>query len=751
MYATGRLQHALERALVADDPAVRRRAAVRVDAWRTVLEGMASGRLTIGSRTPVADTPVWVTLEVVTGGFATGRYVAESPPSADELARLPVNAPGETDRERVNLWYLGDEGLAELGQALRTGRCRVDVPEESALLVVAWLLEHGHFAAALDLVAELRPLMHRLRFTPTFGPSSAPAGAVVRRQSVDEVRAQLRQAMVPPRIAAMRETLQVWNPLHDRLVALWCDTVDGDLPELVSGTVSGGWPCRVWPDDWVERRRQWLDDYATAAELHHARHPKSNFARLQSALERCRVDSSALTGREVGWIRRALANTISAHGAPGSEARAALRTAQNEAAARPTYATLAHVLSTRLDRYPRDGGLPALDPIAGDVDGAELPAAAGVAMPPHLLAKAARALEAPIGELVDRGVIGSGEVLAEVLPQVTSQLLAANIADPVLASVYAQTYAAFRRRRSLLLLNLEHQVRFDELPWISAVAPYRDRSQKAKRAAAQTLRETTTVALGAFPQTILPNPLVREFRTLVKQADLGLPLVEEVAADIFMGTFTAKWREAASVASRVLSGTLYGRYYDLPAAWPAAEQRSLIRWRKLTSDDFAEMCHRRAREAHTSQTPGYVAQNGTVLEQSQILTSHNLAVLIEALDLTDWLREVGPELADRAFSWAIQRQTQPVSTWISGLQGLKNTAYAWRQGIFFLSYSDQTDVLTKLEKQARVLGPPFEPAVTGLLDVAAGARFDSQGRTPNGGRRLLGWTTGPHWCSATAG
>jgi hypothetical protein len=213
-----------------------------------------------------------------------------------------------------------------------------------------------------------------------------------------------------------------------------------------------------------------------------------------------------------------------------------------------------------------------------------------------------------------------------------------------------------------------------------------------------------------------------------------------------MGTFTAKWREAASVASRVLSGTLYARYYDLPAAWPAAEQRSRIRWRKLTSDDFADTCRLRAQEAHTSETPGYVAQNGTVLEQSQILTSHNLAVLVEALDLTDWLREVGPELADRAFSWAIQRQTQPVTTWNGGLQGLKNTAYAWRQGIFFLSYCDRADVLTKLEDRAGVLGPRFAPAVTGLLDVAAGERFDANGHTSRGGRRLLGWTTGPHWC-----
>ena len=73
-----------------------------------------------------------------------------------------------------------------------------------------------------------------------------------------------------------------------------------------------------------------------------------------------------------------------------------------------------------------------------------------------------------------------------------------------------------------------------------------------------------------FPQTIVPNPLISEMSALAAQAGLSLPLVEEVAADIFTGTFTAKWADAAAAASSLLDGTLYARYYDLPApqAWP---------------------------------------------------------------------------------------------------------------------------------------------------------------------------------------
>lgn len=765
-YPLGRLQRALDTALNSDDPQVRARARQKVVMWQAVIVGIASGGLEIGSRTPVADTPAWVTLEVAHGGFATGRYLAETPLREDELdlvRSLPTGAPGTTDRERLNLWYLGDEGQAMLLRALRTEQYRIDLPEESALLVVAWLLDRGHVEEALDLVAELRPLMHRLRFTPRLVANAAPSGAVVRLESVAAVKAAVHDTHVPPQLARMRETLRIWHPLYDRLVALWCDTVDGDLPSLVDdtgeagGQVVGGWPCRVWPVDWAERRRAWLADVETAARHTTGRqHPKSNFARLHRALESCPEDSRALSAREVGWIRRALANTITRHGAPGSEMRAALRSTQAASIAAPTYAALAKVLAGRLDRYPEEGGLPAIDPIAEDtVDGEAPDVPAGSPIPQHLLTKAARALEAPISELVARGVITSGEVLARVLPQITSQLLAANLADAGLAAVYAHTYAAFRRRRSLLLLNLDHQVGFEELPWMAVLARFRTDRDTSARAARQAMRHVILVALTGFPQTILPNPLVRELGALATAAGVRVPLVEEVAADIFMGTFTTKWRDAARIASRALEGTLYARYYDLPDPefWSQPRPRTLLsRWGKQTAQDVAELCAERAKEAQTASAGSWVAGNGTVLEQSQILTTHNLATLVDALDLDEEIRQLAPDIADRILDWVVRRQTQPGPGRHAALQMLKNTAYAWRQAVFFLSLCDeqtQRAAVARLRQRITDAGiqDHFAPAVDGLAHVIAGGRFTAHG-TVNGqnARRFLGWTVGPHWC-----
>jgi hypothetical protein len=271
--------------------------------------------------------------------------------------------------------------------------------------------------------------------------------------------------------------------------------------------ITGGWPCQRWPADWAERRSAWLTDYATASQDHRlARQhlsPKSNFARLLQALQRCEADSSSLTGRDVGWIRRALANTVTRDGAPGSPARAALRTVQAQIASQPAHADLARILAARLDRFPVDEGIPSvglIDREVGQGESATLPQ--GHPMPPHLMKKAARALRAPVGELVERGIVSSAEVLADVLPQITAQVLAVGLDDPQLQALYGQAYAAFRRRRSLLLLNLEHQVRFEELPWIAALQPFRARDGDTEGAARQALEEVTLMALTGVPQDV---------------------------------------------------------------------------------------------------------------------------------------------------------------------------------------------------------------------------------------------------------
>lgn len=236
--------------------------------------------------------------------------------------------------------------------------------------------------------------------------------------------------------------------------------------------------------------------------------------------------------------------------------------------------------------------------------------------------------------------------------------------------------------------------------------------------------------------------------------------MEEIASDIFMGTFTIKWQEAARVSAELLDGTLYARYDDLPdaSAWtpapPTADGNpapaSDFQWGVGVAGGFADLCQRRSAEAGAGDG-SYTARNGAVIEQSQILTTHNLAPLVAALELTELVGELAPQLTADAFGRIVRQQTTRRDDWRAQLQAVKYTAYAWRQAIFFPSLAEeatQHEIIDgwwerwsdgSTDWQTR-----FKPALAGLERVFAGDRFDTGGHT-GGGRRFFGRSVGPHW------
>lgn len=758
-YALGQLQRALATALGHANPATRARAQEKMARWNRVLEGMAAGALSIGSRTPV-DAPAWATLEVITGGFATGGLLAGGPLQADEEERLATIPSGDgTPRARLNAWFLGDDGQKLLRDAFASGAFRVRLPEEGALLVVTWLLARGHGQAALDVLGELLPFMDRLRFYPVLGEDLRPAGALVRLRTAGEVAADTAAAQPPAQVARMYEALQLWNPLQDRLVALWLETVEGEPPRNATDedgalirdargqpVPAGGWPGRVFPAGWHARAAALLAEVKALPAT-----PPNRFAfRLLPPLSR----ANRLSEAEAREVRRVLAAVLTRHGAPGEDRHTVVRAEQARVASQPLHADLSKLVSARLRSLPKDGGLPALEPLLVPVTEDEhrrtgLPE--GAPVPRSLLRKVQRALEAPVDELIERGVIGSAEVLAIVLPQITAEAQASGVADPELRRVFSAIYGAFRRRRSLLLLHLEHQVRIEELPWVAALTPFREDTVAAADAARATLEQAATLAITRFPETILPNKLLTELAALAATAKLNLPLVEEIAADIFMGEFSAKFQTAAKRAARLLDGRLYAWYYDIPVAEilalpePANKPK---KWGVTITPGFRDLCVRRAR---ASGPNGSVAQNGTVLEQAQILTTHNLAVLFDAFDLGNRLRGVLPVLADQCLDFVLRQHAIPLPAGRARLQMTKNTAYAWRQMLFFLSFvgaEEQAAFRTRAQARFAEEAPEqrerLAPILAGLWAILDGRAFGPDDRA-GGGRRFLGWSVGGHW------
>lgn len=721
-YVRTQLARALATAHNHTDPAVRKAAERRAHSWKRVRKGMEKGTLAIGSRTPVRHLPAWVTPEVIHGGFATGLPAAGGPlrPHEEELARrhgLPA------DRSALYTHHLTEEGIAALTRLLDSGDYALDQPEQAALLAVAWLLRAGDTAGALDLIAELDRFAPALCLTPRPEPHHALPPGTVHRRTVAEVRTALdERAQRTGQPHALREALTVWNPFADRVLAHWLETADDSGPDAHR------------PQGWSERGAALLAEYERLAAEHTLctkhRKPGRNLAILLAALREAL--SGELSPRLRGLLRHAADSMVAKRGRPGSERHIRLRARQAAQAALPTHDMSARLLSARLEPLPQSSGVPGIDRLLSPVTAEEarrfgMPE--GHPLPGGLRTIAARAAAAPLGELVERGVVPSAEVLAELVPALAAQTEAGSSTDPALARLLSAHRAAFSRRRSLLLLNLEHQVRAHELPWIRALERHRDAAETRRRAARELILHLGNAVLTHFPGTIVPNPLVRELDSLARAAELDVPFVEELAADIFTGRFTPKFARAAELAARQVRGSLYARYYGLAPEKTYAPKT------------FAALCHSRADNTRGRPLVS-PARNGTVIEQAQILTTHNLAALVElgARPAGGWA-----EAARRSLASAVHMVAAvPREGGYADLPRIKNAAFAWRQGVFFLSRCSPGEQREELAETERRVADLPEVAQERLRPALGGLRAAQEGRPAERGVLFLGWSVGPH-------
>lgn len=745
-------------------------AAKRVEQWTRVLTGMADGSIEVGSRTPVAATPSWVTLEVAHGGFATGGFAAGGALQAHEralLARLGIE--GEADaRAKLNAYFLSDTGRDELRAMLRDGKFRIDVPEASALLLVTWMMDHGRVESAEKLVETLLPWFTQLRFYPV--PHSIPLtereGTYLRNASTIASLLTTRSANIS--VMKEREALGVYTPLYDRAVALLLETVRGETPNFARAengalarqpngqpVISGGWPCAQYPTDFEPRAKAILADFDTAAEHHllgkKPHDPKENLAQLRRFLQVLVKDRSQLTGRDVGTIRKILAGFVSKHGLPQSAQHQRTRENQAHQLALPIHADLAHALGASLQQRTPDEGISDDDRTSLIVE--HLPSEMK-ALPRSIDQKLYQCLHAPLDVLLENDVISSAEVLAKCLTNDSANIRARPIKDDQLRRVFAATYLAFRSRRSLLLLNYASQVRFEELPWIAAIDDLTADDPSGYKAAEQLLARTAVLAIRHFPGTIFPNKFVRELYALGTSANRELPWVYEIASDIFMGNFGASFLANAKLAAKPLQGTLYERYYGvsfeqvLRMPMPPKTENS-----PAISAEFSKYVQSLVPASKPDAKTSFVVANALQIEQSQLLTTHNLATVIEALSLNDTLREYYSLLAAGCLETVIAKLKRlPKGNWRIEMQRAKVAAYAWRQMLVFLSLCTDDEVRTFMRMlDTRVAAQPqefqrrFAPATKGLALVVAGDRFGPDGTHPSGARRFLGWNAGRHW------
>ena len=469
------------------------------------------------------------------------------------------------------------------------------------------------------LLDAVGPFAGELAFAPVPDPAAGRDWSVVWREPAGEAAAALRQRGENERVEAMREALAVWNPLADELLELWLETRDG------SGAVAA-----VFPPGWRERAGELLARYERLAAEHTRcgkhRRPRENLAVMLAAAREA-VMSAAPAPRTRGLLRSVVAAMLARRGRPGSPGHAALRAVQARVAAVPGHHRLARVVVARIAALDPDAGIPDVDAACAPVTAGEaaahgLPAGVAVPEPIRRVVRRARRRHRRRADRRGRGPVGRGTRPSwcrrspprPAPPRTPTRLCAPD----------GRHYRAFRRRRSLLLVDLQHQVRLENCPGFQALGPTgRPPRTPAGRPSRRCAGSASWRSTGSRPRCCRTRWCASCPRSR-REAGEDLPCVEELAADIFMGRFSPKFVRAAQLAGRLLAGRLYARYYDIDyAALPA------------DVDEPAVHSHRRAQAARRPRAAARsVAANGMVIEQAQILTTHNLATLAGPLGVT---------------------------------------------------------------------------------------------------------------------
>lgn len=779
------------------------RALAKLAAWQHSLLGMQEGRIRVGSRTPNAGVPAWVTPEVLHGGFASGGLAAgggaraheqvwqaqlqagqalgTSPQDCAQIQLLDVpraprrTLPTKLNRAALNDWFMTEAGFAQLLRWLDDGCWRIRVPEEGALLVVAWLLREGHDTHAERLLRTLSPWWGQLRFFPM--PAATPMAPVqtVSVTGAAEVMATLNALQTPPAVMAQHEAIHIWRPRQDALVSLWLAAVDGEVPQLLPGTreAAGGLPVAMPPADWRAQAAAWLagmrQDLAAHPRCTAHRKAKHPMAQMQRLLERVLGDVP-LADAERLQLRFLIACQVSAHGVPGSAQHQQWRAAQVAQADTVWRANWAGALAQRLQAqgpYGDGDGMLNLAACLHNANAAEAQATQhvpeGTVVWRSLRRKIKRAYQADVPSLVAQGVVPSSEVLASLLPALTGEQWAARMPDAASARLMGALWRAFRRRRSLLLLNFESQVRFHELPWVLRLLRKGDEPAGAGGDATGThdvatmtgmgqanalaqLNAAAQLALTQFPQSPFPNPMLWELGALGEQGGWATPWVEEIAADIFMGRFVPKFGCAVHAVLPWLRGSLYARYYRIDAqalhaaVMPAVEaeraqaaysasarsapnnqalkqasKQAIARWNDMP-DPF--VAHLRQRVGVPAQDGG-IAVNGAVVEQMLVVSTANLAPLAMHFD---WARTPArwQAAATQAFAHLCAQLQLPVRADEAGqpdarvlAERVRRAGASWRQVVFLLSLLPAAEQAQTLQAMATHL--PQSHHVAGAL------------------------------------
>ena len=665
----------------------------RAAAWQDIIRDILHGTAQVGTRSGWADRPVWTTPRVLYGGFVSRELLANGPllPHELELYRTLVDEEEEKARDpssqqrhvrrKLNEWSIGSkEGVAYWLNLLDGGNLRLDVPEESAALVVALLYRSGvNMDAAKTILKEIAPWFETLRFFPRPSRTPAKPEATFLRSLGDVTCRELKITLRPRK----PQLIEAWALTHER--ELYDLAADLTILLIRNGSRDPTFRTKMTQLHDMESRALaayykihygWRISYADvlSKDVIPTFFRKTGYATLRMALDDA-DNGSAMTDTNMARVSKVLAKRderrslqspsphLSRYGSAAEWSRANPTVKCD--AVRDTLLERIYALKSDPDMGLTGEQIEAVlrAPLSkeeavkhgGKDDDAAVFFLTGTPVThPRLVKTLMRCKQAPLHELVEDGIIGSSVVLAKCAEPLVACLRSNSLrrgSHPEAHLAASMTARAFFRRRSVLLLNMDAQARLRDLPWFRALEDAFATGQEGTDTKEEevgsilAVKELTRLHVSHFGGQRFPNELVTLVSNLLPAQ--VFPVIKEVASDIFQYAFTYKYVRQAQLAARTdgkgLGGTLYEKYYQLGDTFE--EIRS---WPFVSVDDgddgekekqcaaFYRICEKRSKDRKTMAGP--VMSNAMCIEQAAVVTGDNLLLLLQ-LALSEIERE----------------------------------------------------------------------------------------------------------------
>lgn len=555
------------------------------------LNGALEGKFKHGSRNPDINYPTWITKRVAPGGFYAG-------------------AKYELKEGENNITILNEpEEMLKYANMIEFISHNLNGPEPLMIPTIAYLENNGKIKEANELKELIRPYVDNIRFYP--------------------ITEEIMKTKKKPNVFASLETIyQFTKWCNDTYISKLKDEENlinsfkkkndfkNKLINLFRETIiivdKSEWPMQNVSQEWLEKARELYN--ANKWYLYDSFKRKRGslynlWSILQNIIPQQRIETefpiTRITGKEVRWIKIYLEANKNLKYYNIEHLQSKQQEAQN----------LLKYLTSINEQHLEKMYYEEIKEKYKDVE-------------PVVFEKLNKCVLYSLEELKELGYIPSSETFVELAQPMEAflQTIDFDFKEDITVEEHLKylLYKSFKNMRSLLLLNLESQLKINEIPQYNVLCKVYKRDSKSSNSLILS-KLLLSYYTEWFPGDIMPNRVVKMFYNLLKSEDKNLGLCEEIACDIFQRRFGEKYDTSLNIAKNNMINTLYSEYFELDDMYKNPLNLTGL---SLTLKE----------KYYGNNNAYWTNSNGQQIHASMVLTTHNLTQLDRFLDNLDVLK-----------------------------------------------------------------------------------------------------------------